>query len=521
MSTATDPLAEARAALQRADWGLARARFEAAGDAPEALEGLARAAWWQGDEHATIAARERAYRAYRAAGDDCGAARTAMWLGSDHLDFRGDDALCAAWLRRARTHLAGHRACAEHGWLHLFEADMAATSDLRAALEHAERALEIARQVGDRDVEVVAQAIAGTALVGSGAVADGLARLDESAALAVGEDFADAAAPGWALCRTVSCCAGLGDFGRAEQWARALHGWSLDWRARQFFGMCRTAHGEVLASRGKWASAEEELASAVADLQATRPALAGPGAVRLGRLRARQGDEAGARDLFDRALPHPEAIVALGELALAAGDSEAAADAAERALRQLHGAGALERFTALELLACARASADTADEVAREAERLGTGYMRGRAHLVRARVLAAACDHDAARRAAEAAADCFAGCSAPYEAAQARLVLAGALVALGRPDRAEAESRAAREALAALGARPPAAAGELSPREVEILRLVAEGLSDAQIGERLFLSPHTVHRHVANIRARLRVPSRAAAVAHATRAGLL
>jgi DNA-binding CsgD family transcriptional regulator len=111
-----------------------------------------------------------------------------------------------------------------------------------------------------------------------------------------------------------------------------------------------------------------------------------------------------------------------------------------------------------------------------------------------------------------------------------RLVAAGpteaaaALEALGRSERAEAEARSARDAFALLGARSDAhrpAGVELSPREVDTLRLVAQGLSDAQIAERLFLSPHTVHRHIANIRTKLRVPSRAAAVAHATRHGLL
>ena len=63
--------------------------------------------------------------------------------------------------------------------------------------------------------------------------------------------------------------------------------------------------------------------------------------------------------------------------------------------------------------------------------------------------------------------------------------------------------------------------GELSEREVEILRLVAQGLGDAEIAERLVLSPHTVHRHVANVRTKLRLPSRTAAVAYAARAGLL
>jgi pimeloyl-ACP methyl ester carboxylesterase/DNA-binding CsgD family transcriptional regulator len=62
---------------------------------------------------------------------------------------------------------------------------------------------------------------------------------------------------------------------------------------------------------------------------------------------------------------------------------------------------------------------------------------------------------------------------------------------------------------------------ELSARELEVLRLVAAGFSDAEIAERLVLSPHTVHRHVANIRSKLRLPSRAAAAAHAARNGLL
>jgi DNA-binding NarL/FixJ family response regulator len=150
--------------------------------------------------------------------------------------------------------------------------------------------------------------------------------------------------------------------------------------------------------------------------------------------------------------------------------------------------------------------------------------MRGRGRLVRAEVLLASGDHDAARRAAEDAADLFGACSAPYEAAQARMLLSEALEALGRPERAEAEARSAREAFALLGTRKPrrtATSEELSLREVDILRLVAGGLSDAQIAERLFLSAHTVHRHVANIRTKLGVSSRAAAVAQATRHGLL
>ena len=58
-------------------------------------------------------------------------------------------------------------------------------------------------------------------------------------------------------------------------------------------------------------------------------------------------------------------------------------------------------------------------------------------------------------------------------------------------------------------------------RELEVLGLVAEGLSDREIAERLVLSPHTVHRHASNILAKLGESSRTAAVAHAARQGLL
>lgn len=65
------------------------------------------------------------------------------------------------------------------------------------------------------------------------------------------------------------------------------------------------------------------------------------------------------------------------------------------------------------------------------------------------------------------------------------------------------------------------APADLSMREVEVLRLVAQGWSDHEIAQRLVLSEHTVHRHVANIRTKLGVTSRTAAVAHAARAGLI
>ena len=149
----------------------------------------------------------------------------------------------------------------------------------------AREGLTVARRVGDVDVEVVALALLGTALITAGEVDEGVRCVEESTALAVGGEFIDAAAPGWALCHNVVVCADLGDFTQAEQWCRAMQQFASTWRARHFFGSCRLAYGDVLATHGDWVSAEEELVSAREDLRSTKPGLAAPSAVRLGELR--------------------------------------------------------------------------------------------------------------------------------------------------------------------------------------------------------------------------------------------
>jgi DNA-binding NarL/FixJ family response regulator len=157
-------------------------------------------------------------------------------------------------------------------------------------------------------------------------------------------------------------------------------------------------------------------------------------------------------------------------------------------------------------------------------------------------VALAAGQADDARRHLEDAVDHFLQSGAPFEVAAARLGLARALALMGRSDEAAVEARRAVDLLTELKAEfhmaqarefidalpsskrephAPAAPGGLSARETEVLRLVAEGLSNQAIGERLFVSEHTVHRHVANILNKLSVSSRAAAVAQAARRGLL
>ncbi|MTH70143.1 hypothetical protein GJ743_17375 [Agromyces bracchium] len=122
----------------------------------------------------------------------------------------------------------------------------------------------------------------------------------------------------------------------------------------------------------------------------------------------------------------------------------------------------------------------------------------------------------------------------PLDAARARVLLGQALAASGDPDSAVAESRAAAAALdhagfvteadaadafaRSLGGRGrvgPKRVGTLTKREQEVLSLVAEGLSNAEIAERLFISPATAGHHVSNLLAKLGVRSRTEAAMHA------
>jgi DNA-binding NarL/FixJ family response regulator len=157
-------------------------------------------------------------------------------------------------------------------------------------------------------------------------------------------------------------------------------------------------------------------------------------------------------------------------------------------------------------------------------------------------VLRAAGRHAEARRVLEDAVVHYEAGGEAYELARARAELARALAALGKQAAAEETAGAAAAALDAMGAafeaerargaarRPdverrgrggPAARPALTRRELDVLRLIAGGTGDRAAAERLALSEHTVHRHVSNILRKLGVPSRAAAVAHAARSGLL
>ena len=525
--TATE---EGRDALLRSDWPAAAERFRTAlaeTDTADAHEGLSWAAWYLDDADAAIAAREAAYRIYRRTGQRAGAARMAIWAAVDYLEFRGALAVAGGWFARAERLLDGLETVAEHGWLHLHRGALALEmeGDVEAARVHADDAIRIGQEVGDADVELIGLALRGLAQVAAGAVSEGMPLLDEAAAAALSGELEAPVSAGWARCYVIYGCEFVRDHDRAAQWCEETAELAERLNLRYLFRVCRTHLAGVMVGYGAWAEAERELADAIDQLERTRPGQAVEGVVRLAELRRRQGRREEAVDLFEQASEHPLAAVGLAAAALDGDDAETAAQIAGSCLEALPPDMRALRCLPLELLVCARAElGDTGGargalaDLRALAVTLGTPHAAAGCDYCDAAVALAERDLEAARDGFQRAAERYAGARSPYEAAVARQALARVLTELGDEQRARAEAAAAEHALEALRGRP----GEiLTRRESEVLRLVADGLSDDQIADRLVLSPHTVHRHVANIRTKLRVNSRTAAVAKAGRQGLL
>ncbi|HSI79959.1 MAG TPA: LuxR C-terminal-related transcriptional regulator [Solirubrobacterales bacterium] len=532
-------------ALARGKWREARASFAralAAAETPEALEGLSWAAWWLDDAKTVFSARERAYRLYERADDRAGAARMATWLAVDHLDFNGAAAVANGWLQRAQRLLEPLEPGIEHGWLAFQQGYLArANGEDERARELAGRAADLGRRLGEPDLEMLGLALEGSTLVAGAEVDAGMRCLDEATALALAGEAQVPIAGAWACCFMVSSCITVSDYDRASEWCERIAEFADRYGSRYMLAFCRAEYGAVHLWKGRWTEAEEMLEASVEDFSRSRPAWIGGPLTQLAELRRRQGRAAEAAQLLDRAGASATASLCRARLSLDRGDAEAATELLERLLRQLPDAASEDRPPALELLVRAAVAAGRIERAAaalealREAERrFATAPLRASCDLAGGIVAAARGEHGVARRLLEDAVDRFERVGAPFESACARIELAATLRALERGDAAAREAAVALEQLTALGAAVAAerarevleqdragATDGVTPREKEVLTLLAEGLTNREIAERLVVSEHTVHRHVTNILRKLELPSRAAAAVYAARSGLL
>lgn len=534
----TDPtigLAAARRAFAGHLWGEARAGFLEARTQqalPAAdVAALAEAAWWEGAIDESLAAYEDAYRLYLHGEEPAPrpAAMLAMDIGFSWY-LRGEEAMGSGWISRAQRLLDGQPACVEHGYLRSLEFDTAlAEGDLDTAIELARAIAATATEHGDETLLACATVGEGIALVKQGRVGAGLAVLDE-AMLPVVAGRVRATYAGNIYCQLMSVCHELADLRRAAQWTDATTRWCSGFsNAVMFLGICRVHRAQLLQVRGEWAQAEEEIQRVCDELAAMNVLAVGLALYERAEVRRQRGDLDGAASAYAGAHEHgcdPQPGLAL--LWLAQGKQPAAMQAVRAAESatgdRLAKARLWEAMVEIALaggdLATARRASDELDAAAATYASSGLA-----ASAAGARGLVQLADGaaPAAVESLQAARQRWQDLDAPYRVVQVRVALARALEAVGDRSAAGLELAAARAGCAALGVADPTVVlpAGITPREAEVLGLVARGLSNREVAAALVLSEKTVARHLANLYRKLGVASRTAAAAFAHDHGLV
>ena len=429
----------------------------------EDLENLAEAAWWTGRLDEALTLRERSYAAYVERQDTARAALLAVTLSMDHLS-RGALSVSGGWLARAERLLGNEPASAVHGHIALVRGTTAYTvGELERAGTELDHARELAGRYGDRNLEAMALVFEGNVLVATGKVSEGLALLDEATAAAVGGEL-QPLATGVVYCVTIDSCQALGDCGRAAEWADEANRWCDRLDLTGFPGACRIHGAEILRLRGEWPKAEEQAVQACEELRGYNHFVTAGGFYEIGEIRRRRGDFAAAEEAYRKASElgqDPQPGLAL--LRLAQGKIDAAATAIKRSLagESVDPLGRARRLPAQVEIALAAGEIRRAREAAAELERIADEYRvdgrrtparEGTVQLVWGRIRLAEHDWEGAASALRAARETWDRIGAPYEAAQARMLLGVAYRGEGDEDGAREEVTAARTTFERLGA---------------------------------------------------------------------
>jgi len=485
-------------------------------------------------DEAMLQVQERAFNAYVAGGSASDAARVAFWLGF-RLLARNEGARANGWFSRLKR-------CAEQegtndaarGYAQLPAAARAlADQDYEATCQHTEQVLSLGERSGDANLVAIAQNLRGRALIRRGQVDAGLAALDESM-LSITSAALTPPLVGLLYCWTISACSSIYAIERAHEWTKVLAEWcDAQPELFTFTGTCQLHRAELLELRGDW-SACFERATEVAERQGHErdPApVRAQAAYQEAEIQRLRGDLSAAEAGYLRAAelgrdPQP----GLSLLRLAQGQTEVAYSSIKRAL----GAEpvALSRARLLPAaweIALAAGKLDDANALCEEleaiAEHFDTPVLQAMAAHARGAVCLAANHPEAALAPLKTAFRVWNELGAPYLAARIRVLLSTACRAVADCDTAELEVKMATEVFERLGAVPelerlqkkastPARGDHgLSARELQVLRLVATGKTNKEIGNDLSLSEKTVDRHVSNIFSKLGVTTRAAATA--------
>jgi DNA-binding NarL/FixJ family response regulator len=519
---------EAYESLARAD--------QAAPLAGEDLELLATSVFMLGREDEWMQILERACQRYSDAGDLLPAARCAFWIGTQ-LAIRGDMGPATGWLGRAQRLVERDGSeCVEQAYMLLPVAfQHEAAGDYEGAAATAAAAVEAGERFGDPDLFALAVHVQGEMVVRDGRVREGLGLLDE-AMVAVTAGGVSPIVTGIVYCGVILACEEVYEVRRAQEWTAALTRWcgqQPDLVA--FTGRCLVHRAQLMQLHGAWRAALEEAERAGQRFEAAmNRGAAAKGCYLRGEVHRLRGEFAQADDAYREASQHGfDAQPGWALLQLARGNAEAAAAAIRRVLGEttepLRRAGLLPAYVAILVSVGdvdeARSASGELGELAAEYE---SALLQAMAAQARGTVELAAGDPGVALVSLREALRAWLELEAPHEAACTRVLVGKACQALGDRDAFALELEAARNVFEELGAAPDLARVDkltgrvetnarhgLTPRELQVLRLVATGKSNREIAGSLVISEHTVARHVQNIFTKLGVPSRTAAGAFA------
>jgi DNA-binding CsgD family transcriptional regulator len=538
-----EPPGAGRRSFQDGLWSDAHAELSAAdAEAPltiDDLERLGTAAYLVGADADCEAAWTRAHHDCLRDGDPPRAARNALWLALASM-LRGESAPASGWCARAgRVLTEAVRDCPERGLLLVFGAlRRMFEGDVDAALHEFSDALAIAQRFGDLDVATLARLGRGQALVLGDQQAEGVAALDEVMVAVTAGEVSPIVA-GLSYCAVIETCQLTFDLRRAREWTTALSRWCESQPDLvPYRGQCLIHRAEILQLHGDWSEAMEEATRAHEHLARppAHPAL-GAALYRQAELLRLRGELGRAAELYGRASergrdPQPGlalARLAEGQLAVADAAIRRALDESTDPVTRAH---LLAAYVEIVLAAGDSESAQTAaDELATLAADRDSPVLRAMAAYATGVVNVAGGDARTALAVLRPAWATWRDLEAPYEAARVRLAVGMACRQLGDEDSATLELQSAADAFRALGAEsdlarteqllaPPRPDGLLSGRELQVLSVLATGMTNREIAGKLVISEKTVARHVANIFVKLGVSSRSAATAYAYENGL-
>jgi ATP/maltotriose-dependent transcriptional regulator MalT len=528
-----------RAAFRSRDWGAAYAALSAADDdaplATEDLELLATTAYLVGEEHRFVELMARVHRETIQTGDAVAAAHAAFWVAFSLFD-RGLAAQASGWLRRGEAALGSipGRSSAQGYLLALRAVQHVAQGDPQTALEMFTEVYELGLRFADPDLLAFGRLGQGQALVRLGEVEQGASYLDE-VMVAVTAEEVSAMVSGLVYCGVIETCHRTFDVGRAREWTGALTRWcDKQPDLVPYRGDCLVHRAQILQLNGDWGLAMTEADRAGALLASLHGnPLQGAARYEKAEVHRLRGELNQAEECYREAAERGhETQPGLALLRLAQGRVDVGLAGIRRALDEAKPEANRPRLLAahVELALAAgdvRAARQAADELGCVARGVGAPFLEALAARSTAAVLLAEGDARGALASARLAWGIWRRLDVPFEAARSRILVGLASLRIGDLDTAQVEIGAARTVLEQLGAvtelrtlaQQDSAVGEedsvLTPRELEVLRLVAAGKSNRAIAADLVLSDKTVARHIANIFVKLDISSRSAATAYA------